>query len=114
MVRMNPRQMKRMMQQMGIQTNEVEVIEDIVIKTATEEIVIKNPSVTLMTIQGQKTVQIVGDIESRPVESSGVNEEDVQLVMEQTGCTREDALEALKSTDNQPAEAIIYVMGKRS
>jgi nascent polypeptide-associated complex subunit alpha len=75
-----------------------------------------------MNVQGQKTFQIVGEPEVRAltgpeskqdkaaVTAPTVPEEDVQLVMEQTGCSREKALQALKDTDGQPAEAIIKII----
>jgi nascent polypeptide-associated complex subunit alpha len=39
-----------------------------------------------------------------------IPEEDVQLVMSQTGTTREKAMAALKACDGQPAEAIIKLI----
>ena len=37
-------------------------------------------------------------------------EEDIKLVMSQTGASREKVIEALKATDGQPAEAIIKLI----
>jgi len=36
--------------------------------------------------------------------------EDIQLVMDQTGVSRERAIEALKATSGSPAEAILKIM----
>ena len=118
----NPRQMKQAMKRMGISTEDLDGVEEIVIRTKDKEYVFKEASVSIMNVQGQKTFQIVGEPEVRAITgpSSGqekaaisapsVPEEDVQLVMDQTGCSREKALQALKDTDGQPAEAIIKII----
>lgn len=41
------------------------------------------------------------------------SEDDVKLVMEETGCTREEAIKALKETNGDIAEAIIRVQSQR-
>ncbi len=113
--RVNPRQMKQAMKRMGISTEEIHDVEEVIIRTATTEYVIKKAEVTVMAVQGQKTYQIVGETESRPrtretVPGALYNEEDVKLVIEQTSCTREKAVEALKATDGELAEAILKIM----
>lgn len=122
MGRVNPRQMKQAMRKMGISTEEITDVQEIIILTKTKEYVFKEAEVTIMTVQGQKTFQVVGEPEVRPrsvttARSSaqapaeeGMPEEDVTLVMEQTGATREKAIAALKATDGQPAEAILMIM----
>jgi nascent polypeptide-associated complex subunit alpha len=122
MGRVNPRQMKQAMRKMGISTEELTDVQEIVILTKTKEYVFKEAEVTIMTVQGQKTFQVVGEPEVRPRSAgtaipnatapaeAGLPEEDVTLVMEQTGASREKAIEALKSTDGQPAEAILKIM----
>jgi nascent polypeptide-associated complex subunit alpha len=114
--------MKQAMKRMGISTEELDNVEEIVIRTKDKEYVFKEASVSIMNVQGQKTFQIVGEPEERAItgaskklEKSGpiatsIPEEDVQLVMDQTGCVRDKALQALKDTDGQPAEAIIKIM----
>jgi nascent polypeptide-associated complex subunit alpha len=100
MGRVNPRQMKQAMKKMGISTEELKDIEEIIILTKSKEYVFKEAEVTVMTVQGQKTYQVVGEPEVRP-RSVG---------LEQTGSSREKAIEALKATDGQPAEAILKIM----
>ena len=122
MGRVNPRQMKQAMRKMGISTEELTDIQEIIILTKSKEYVFKEAEVTIMTVQGQKTFQVVGEPEVRPRSAAnakpgaadtatiGLPEEDVTLVMEQTGASREKAIEALKATDGQPAEAILKIM----
>lgn len=113
----NPRQMKQAMKRLGITTEELSGVEEVVIRTRDKEYIVKDAAVTMMDMQGQRTFQIVGEatIQDRkasadkPAEAS-VPDEDVQLVMDQTGATREAAAKALKETGGQPAEAILKIM----
>jgi len=94
--------MKKMMNQMGVDMEEIEGVEEVVIKTGTKEIVIDDADVNSIEAQGQKTYQVVG--ESR--ERSRVDDEDVSLVAEQADVDEDDAREALKTTDGDLAAAI--------
>jgi len=112
---MNPRQMKQAMRKMGIRNEELKDVTEVIIRTSREEIVIRNPSVNIMEVQGSRNYQITGDAETRPLGSSSDTEitfpdEDIELVMSQTGCDRGKAVEALTEADGQPAEAIIKIM----
>lgn len=117
--RMNPKQMKAMMKRMGIQQEEVEDVEEVVIRTRTKEIVIEDAAVTAVTVQGQKTFQIVGTPKERErtreeaKEEGGIPEEDVKLVMSQTGSTAAEAKKALEDSGGAPAEAILKIMSSR-
>ncbi|MGD1060024.1 MAG: nascent polypeptide-associated complex protein [Methanomassiliicoccales archaeon] len=118
---MNPRQVKQAMRKLGIKTEELEDVSEVLIRTKTKQYVIKDASVTIMEMQGQKTFQIVGEPEIIAVEATpaktiegpktlAVPEDDIKLVMEQTGASREKAIEALMATDGQPAEAILKII----
>ena len=54
-------------------------------------------------MQGQETWQVAGEAHE---ESLGISEEDIKLVMEKTGTTREKAKKALEETGDI-AEAIV-------
>ena len=123
MGRVNPKQMKQAMKRLGISNEDIQGVEEVIIRTKDKEYVITDASVSVMTMQGQKTYQIAGETEIRvrgsatpgqtkgaPSSQLNIPEEDVQLVMGQTGCSREMAIESLKATDGQPAEAIIRLM----
>jgi nascent polypeptide-associated complex subunit alpha len=118
--RMNPKQMKAMMKRMGIDQQEVPDVEEVVIKTRTKEIVFKDAAVTAVTVQGQKTYQIVGTPQERArkkeemQEEGGIPAEDIRLVMDQTGCSAAEAKKALEEADGSPAEAILKVMSSRA
>ncbi len=113
--RMNPRQMQQMMKRLGINVKEIENVEEIIIKTDTKEYIFDNAEVTVMDAQGQKTYQIVGrprivdrkeKVEEK-VEDEGIPIEDINLVAEQTGKSKEQAKKALEETNGDIAEAIM-------
>jgi nascent polypeptide-associated complex subunit alpha len=115
---MNPRKMKQMMEQMGIDVTELDV-EEVVIRTGDEDLIFDDAQVTRMDAQGQQTYQVVGDPDARDpgaaaVESGdadaggddGIPEDDVALVAENAGVDAETAREALVETDGDLAAAI--------
>ena len=117
--RMDPRQMRRMMRQMGIETEEIDGVEEVVIRTAERELHISKAQVTKMTVQGQTTFQVVGKAEERP---RGTGEggkqaipiEDVRLVAETAGVSEDEAPKALEECGGEPAEAIIKLMSRQA
>jgi len=121
----NPRQVELMMRRLGMTSEAVPGVEEVVIRTRTQEHVFRAPEVTVMTVQGIRTYQVVGTPETRPRSAAGAGggatgavppephgppEEDVQLVMEQANVTREEAIEALEATHGAPAEAILRIL----
>jgi nascent polypeptide-associated complex subunit alpha len=103
-MRINPRQMEKMAKKMGMKMDEIEA-EQVIIKTPDKDLVINNPSVSKVNMMGQETFQISGEV----IEKSRkpYTEDDVKMVMDQTGCTREFAEAALDDTDGNLAEAIL-------
>ena len=102
---MNPKKLKQMMKQMGIDIKEIEDVEEVTIRTADREIVFHDAEVTIMDAKGVKTYQITGVPEENPREE--IPEADVQLVIEQTSVSESDARAALKETKGDLAEAIM-------
>lgn len=109
---MNPREMQKAMKRLGIKQEEIEA-EEVIIKTPEKDLVIKNPHVSKVNMMGQETIQVVGDItEVSKNEAIGINDEDLVTVMEQTNCTKEEALEALEESNGNLAEAILRLQNK--
>ncbi len=102
---MNPRKAAQMMRKLGIQQQEIDA-EEVIIKTADKELIIRNPQVSKVNVMGQETIQIIGDIEEHKRKPK-INEEDISTVMQQTGCSKEDAIEAIKNNDYNLAAAIL-------
>lgn len=114
-MRVNDRQMKQAMKKMGIKQSALDGVTEVVIKTKTAELVIKNAEVVRVEMGGTVTYQVTGVEEERSIGEDGVArptfpEEDIALVMSQANCDREKAMAALEATDGQPAEAIIKIM----
>jgi nascent polypeptide-associated complex subunit alpha len=93
--------MASMMKKMGIKTETIDA-KEVIIK-GQKTIVIKNPQVTVVDMQGQKTYQIMGNAEEKKEE----NREDLELVMEQAGATEDEAREALDGAEGDIALAIL-------
>ena len=95
--------MEKMMKQMGITSTNIDA-EEVIIKTPDKEIVISDPQVSRVKAMGQDTFQITGDISERPREE--ISEEDIEMVAEQAGVSKEEAKSMLEET-NDIAEAIM-------
>jgi nascent polypeptide-associated complex subunit alpha len=116
---MNPRKMKQMMEQMGIDMEDIDA-EEVIIRTPDEELYFDDADVQLMEAQGQKTYQVVGEPDTRPrgeggdAESGddaasgagGVDEQDVEIVAQRAGVSESDAREALEAADGDLAAAV--------
>lgn len=108
----------RMMQKMGMKVDEIPGVSQVIIKTAGKDIVIEEPSVTLVTVQGQAMYQIAGGrvleaVPTAPAET-GLLESDVQLVAQQTGKSAEEARKALAEARGDLAKAILTLKGQPS
>ncbi len=102
--KMNPRQMKKMMRKMGMESEELDATE-VIIKLRDGEIIIENPGVSVITAMGQKTYQITGEEKAKVT----IPEDDIKLVALQANVTEEKAKEALEKTDGDLAEAIVLL-----
>ncbi len=115
--KMNSREVKRMMQQMGIKQVEYPDVKRVVMEAGEKNYIIENPQVVAIEAQGQKSFQITGTLKEvigkkKEVAKEGTEfpEDDIKLVMEQAAVSREKAIEALKNAEGQPADAIMNLM----
>jgi nascent polypeptide-associated complex subunit alpha len=102
----NPRKMASMMKQMGIDINEIENVEEVIIRTSEKDLIFKDAEVSIMDARGMKTYQVVGTPHEVPRETK-IPEDDVKLVMEQTKSNEADARKALLETKGDIAAAIL-------
>src|SRR2546427_566952 len=116
-----PRQMRQAMKRMGNEEEELEGGEEVIIRTASKECVIRDPNVTAMPAQGQKIWTVVREPivrdradAKKPEAGQGpaIPEEDVQLVAEKAGVSEAEARKALEECGGEPAEAIIRLMSR--
>ncbi len=105
----NPRQMQKAMKRMGIKQEEIEATE-VIIKTSDKELIIRNPHVAKVNMMGQESFQISGDVEERELKI--YNEDDIKTVIDQAGCSEEEAKKALDETKGDLAEAILKLKDK--
>ncbi len=127
---MSPKQMKAAMKRQGIDMDTLDGVEKVVVLTRDKEIVFDRPEVTAITAQGMVTYQVVGNPKERArsagaaatgedvsgedlveaIASAKYSEEDVELVMGQTGASEEAARAALDACEGEVAEAIMKLI----
>lgn len=114
--KVSPRDAKRMMQRMGLSMGEMPDVQEVVLRTSAKEIVVENPEVAMLEMQGQKIFQVTGGkVTERELEVAKVEkklvipEEDAQLVADQTGRSLEEAKNVLEETDGDLARAILLL-----
>ncbi len=96
-----------MMRQLGIQQINIDA-EEVIIRTKSGDLVIRQPQVAKVNFSGQETYQVVGHAEERKrAEAPPFTEEDVKVVQEQTGASSEAARKALQENNGDLAEAIL-------
>lgn len=106
-MKMDNRNARRMMDKLGINMKEIQGVEEVVIKTKEKEIHIRNASVSEVIAQGSKVYQVAGDVEEVEIEKESFSEEDVLLVQQQAGVSKERAEAALEESQGEVARAIL-------
>ncbi len=101
---LDPKKMQAVMKQMGIAQEEIDA-KRVIIECEDKNIIISNPSVTKIKMQGQTNFQISGDVSEQEIEDSA--EEDIRTIIEKTNCSEEDARKALDDANGDLAEAIL-------
>lgn len=96
--------MQQIMKQMGMGQEEIDASK-VIIEKEDGKIIIDEPSVVKISMQGQDTFQISGKIREESSE-----QDDVKTIIEKTGCTKEQAKETLEKTGDL-AEAILELTG---
>lgn len=101
---MNPAKMQGMMKKMGIAQSNLPV-RRVVFEMADGNLVIDNPSVVKISMQGQISYQVTGEAVEESAES--FSDEDVEMVVGQTGKSEDEVKAALETSDGDIAEAIM-------
>lgn len=109
---MNPRQLQAQMKRMGINMEELQDVEEVIIRLKAKDLVIKNASVTCIIAQGQRSYQVAGDV-SEVEKKPGIPKEDILMVAGQAGVSEQEALKALEECNGEPAEAIVKLIEKK-
>lgn len=101
----DPKKIQDMMSKMGIKQENIDA-KRVIIEKEDGNIIIDNPQVAKITMQGQDTFQISGQVSEEDSEQ-GSNEEDVAQIMEKTGKSKKESEKALKDANGDLAEAIL-------
>lgn len=113
--RVSPRDAKRLMKRMGLSMGAMPDVQQVIMKTSTKEIIIENPEVAVMDMQGQKIFQVTGEkiVEKTIEKKITIPEEDVQLVAQQAKVSVDEARAALVQTKGDLAQAILLLSQTR-
>ncbi|ABK78353.1 transcription factor [Cenarchaeum symbiosum A] len=104
------RNMRRMMDRMGLDMNDIKDVREVVIKTNEKEIIITKPQVSEMKGKDGSVFTVTGgDYEEKELEVPIFSDDDIDLICEQTGVERERAIEALGEAKGDLAQAIMLL-----
>ena len=110
MMRGGNREMRRMMDKMGLDMKEIPNVQEEIIKTDKKEIIISKPSVTEMKAQDNSIFTVTADsYEEMELEVPVFSEDDIQLVSQQAGVDEEKAKSALEEAKGDLARAILLL-----
>ena len=102
----DPRQLKHMMRQMGMSSVDVDA-KRVVIECLDKDIIIENPQVTDISMSGNRSFQIVGEnIKEVEKNSIKIEDEDIEMVSNQSNVSKEVAKLELEKTKGDIALAI--------
>jgi nascent polypeptide-associated complex subunit alpha len=102
------REMRRMLDKMGLEMKEMGDVDEVIIKTDTRELYLIKPQIVEMKGKDSTIYQIIAsDIEERQREIPSFKDEDVVLVMQQASVSKEKAIVALTDAKGDIAQAIL-------
>ena len=108
---MNKKQMKQMerqMKKMGMKMDNLDGVLEVIIRFEDKELIIDNPSVSLMNVMGQETYQVEGKAREVELEYEiEIPDEDVEMVANTAGVSQDEARQALEECKGDLAEAIM-------
>ena len=102
------REMRRMLDKMGLEMKDLGSIEEVIIKTETKELYLIKPQVIEMKGKDSTIFQVVAtNIEEKQRDTPALKEEDIILVMQQANVSKERAIQALSESKGDMAQAIL-------
>ena len=102
------REMRRMLDKMGLDMKTMDNVEEVIIKTETKELYLVKPQVIEMKGKDSTIFQVVAtNIEEKQRDIPVFKEEDVILVMQQATVSKEKAIQALIDSKGDMAQAIL-------
>jgi len=98
----NANNLSQAMKQMGMDMDEIDAEKVEVHLSGDKKLVFNKPQISKIEAQGQEIFQLQG----KYTEKEEINAEDVEIVMQKTDCSEEQAQEALKNAEDV-AEAVM-------
>ncbi len=108
-----------MLKNLGLDIEELGTAEEVVIKLADRQLVIKNPAIYSMKAGDENVIHVVGgqlaEVMAGAEEKQAYipSEEDVMLVVSQTGASEIEARNALIEAEGDLAKAILNLRSRR-
>ena len=118
--RISSRELRRLTRKMGLDIEELSGVREVIIRLEDKELIFEDAKVQVINAKGEKIFQIYGSPVEKELsgisteEEVEISEEDIQLVISQTGVSRDEALQALKETGGDLAQAIILIKARKS
>lgn len=119
MLPLNPHELKKLLKRYGVDVEELRDVNRVELYTGSKKIIIDSPQVIVFKASNQTIFQVTGrDIREeqlktevvKPIEVK-IREDDVEFIVEQTGVSREKAVEALIKAGGDVARAIMIIRG---
>jgi nascent polypeptide-associated complex subunit alpha len=108
MMRGGNREMRRMLDKMGLDMTTMDNVEEVIIKTDKKELYLVKPQVIEMKGKDSTIFQVIAsDIEEKQRDVPSFKEEDLILVIQQANVSREKAVHALTESKGDIAQAIL-------
>ncbi len=110
----DPRALKSMMAKIGMKSTEINAIK-VIIECPDKEIIIDEPSVTKIELQGTESFQVAGRVSEQDKHFDlKITDDDIKIVMEKAGISDADAAaKALEKANGNIASAILSIKSKK-
>jgi len=97
-----------------MQVEQIDDVTRVVIESASKRIVIDNPEVAIVKVQGQTVYQVGGGTSREEGPTGASTQEDAKIVASQAGVSTEEAAKALQRSGGDLAQAIILLKPKKT
>ena len=102
------KQMERQMKKMGMNMDELEGVREVIIRFDEKELIIEDPSVSVMKVMGTESYQVEGTAREVELEFEvEIPEDDIEMVASSAGVSIDQAKAALEESKGDLAEAIM-------
>jgi nascent polypeptide-associated complex subunit alpha len=99
-----------MLERMGLDMNQIPDVKEVIIRTSTKDLVVREANVSEINAKGMRVFQVMGnEVEEIEHEKPKFTEEDVLLVAQQAGVSKERASAALEESNGDLAQAILQL-----